>query len=478
MPGMGGALSLESSRIVRSFHAALGHQLLIVLGLAVLIVLGGTVLRGIELRRRTSGGGEPAEATSGAGPGEPAARRLLRLGFGLLWLADGLLQSQSAMPEGMPSQVIAPTADASPAWVHHLVSFATATWSAHPITAAVAVVWIQCGIGAWLLVAPRGTLSRLGGGASAVWALVVFVFGESFGGMLAPGASWLFGAPGAAFFYGVAGVLLALPEARLCAVATWRRLLVGLGALLVALAVLQAWPGRDVWRDHGRIGAMASAMAATPQPAMLAKWLHAFGSLANAHAGAVNALSAAVLAAIGVALCIGRPTLLRAAVLTSVLFGLAVWVLVQDLGVLGGLGTDPNSVPPQLLLIVAGALAVLRPHGRGAPASAPADQCGARVPWARRMSADPSYGFRTLAALGAIFVVVLGAAPLGLAAMVARGSASTMVSQVVRGSPVITDVPPPRTDLFDHHRKELALARSTPGSSSFHPTVVPDPGEA
>jgi hypothetical protein len=35
---------------------------------------------------------------------------VLRIGFGLLWLLDGILQAQPNMPAGLPSQVIEPTA--------------------------------------------------------------------------------------------------------------------------------------------------------------------------------------------------------------------------------------------------------------------------------------------------------------------------------------------------------------------------------
>ena len=41
-------------------------------------------------------------------------------------------------------------------------------------------------------------------------------------------------------------------------------------------------------------------------------------------------------------------------------FCLADWVLVQDLGFLGGLGTDPNSMIPLILLFSAGYLALAR----------------------------------------------------------------------------------------------------------------------
>ncbi len=61
---------------------------------------------------------------------------------------------------------------------------------------------------------------------------------------------------------------------------------------------------------------------------------------------------------------------------------LADWVLIQDLGFFGGLGTDPNSMIPFALLAVGGYLALarapavaLRERGTGSsphPAPAPA----------------------------------------------------------------------------------------------------------
>src|ERR1019366_5934898 len=97
-------------------------------------------------------------------------------------------------------------------WVQAIVNVAITIWNKHPVEAAAATVWIQIGIGALLIVAPRGRWSRLAGLAAVGWGLVVWVFGEAFGGIFAPGFSWLFGAPGAVVIYAVAGGLLALPE--------------------------------------------------------------------------------------------------------------------------------------------------------------------------------------------------------------------------------------------------------------------------
>ncbi len=137
---------------------------------------------------------------------------MLRIGFGVIWLFDGILQAQPKMAVGLPSQVIAPTAASSPRWVQDVVNWAGTNWSYHPMQAGAAAVWIQVGIGIWLLAAARGPLSRLAGLVSVGWGLVVWVFGESFGGIFAPGLTWLFGAPGAVLVYCVAGALIALPE--------------------------------------------------------------------------------------------------------------------------------------------------------------------------------------------------------------------------------------------------------------------------
>ena len=154
------------------------------------------------------------------------------------------------MPLGLPSGVIQPAASTSPGWVQHLVNSGVSIWSNHPIQAASATVWIQVGIGLWLLVAPRGRWSRFGGLASVGWGLVVWSFGEAFGGIFAPGATWLFGTPGAVLFYCAAGILIALPE-RAYATARLGRVVLALsGVFLIGMAVLQAWPGRGFWQGQ------------------------------------------------------------------------------------------------------------------------------------------------------------------------------------------------------------------------------------
>ena len=262
---------------------------------------------------------------------EPLARRVLRYGFGGLWILDGLLQIQASMPLGLPSGVIEPSASSSPAWVQHLVNSGVTIWSDHPVQAAAATVWIQVGLGVWLLVAPRGRWSRLGGAASAGWGLVVWMFGESFGGIFAPGLTWLFGAPGAVLFYCAAGVLIALPEGAFATSRLGRIVLAGGGVFLIGMALLQAWPGRGSWQGpHGTLSAMVQTMSQTSQPGFLSSWLSSFASFDTAHGWGVNLFVVVSLAAIGVLLLTGRRRLVLGGITAFVVLCLADWVLVQD----------------------------------------------------------------------------------------------------------------------------------------------------
>jgi hypothetical protein len=451
MPGMGSGSHATSSPVVAAFHHALWQQFLIVLLLAAGVGTVRAVLRSRQLRA-AAGGGRGGSSPDGADPAatSPPAVRLLRVGFGLLWLLDGILQGQAAMPLGMPVRVMQPAAAGSPHWVHELVHFAASTWIAHPVTAAAAAVWIQVGIGLALLVAPPGAWSRLAGATAAGWGLVVWVFGEALGGILAHGDSWLFGAPGAAALYVVAGVLVALPERTWQAPAAGRWMLRSIGAFFLAMAVLQAWPGRGFWhgagpRTSGQLAAMVRSMARTRQPAPLASLLRAFAGLAADHGWAVNLAVVVALAMAGAALMVSaaHPRLAAWATGATALVCLVNWVLVQDLGFFGGMGTDPNSMVPFILLVAAGWTALLHP--------APADQpAGASLVQRRSvrsvLTGPPGYLLRVAAVLAAFGVVLLGAVPMTVAS--ASRSAHPAVAGAPASPPVPADSPTPRPHPF------------------------------
>ena len=466
MSGMGSTLQLNNPTVVAAFQSALIHQ-----GIIALLIFFLLAMLWVSVREWVPGSRTSFRPAAGDLAAEPRARQILRIGFGVLWILDGLLQAQPAMPLGLASNVTQPSADGSPGWVRGLVDFAAKGWTYHPVSAAAAAVWIQIGIGIWLLTAARGPWSRLGGLASVGWGLVVWIFGEAFGGIFAPGLSWLFGAPGAALLYAVAGGLVALPDRAWVGQRLGRAVLAVTGLFLAGMALLQAWPGRGFWqgsvgRQPGVLAGMVQGMAQTSQPGFLSSWVQAFGTFAAAHGFAVNLVVVVVLAATGLALASGQRAVLRPAVGLLLVLCAVVWVLVQDLGVFGGLGTDPNSMVPFALLVAGGYLAfayapapaavAAAPAAPGDPVTPPARGWRDRIRPRRLATVIGNASPRTLGAIGALGVAIIGVIPLAAAS--ASASASPILAQALDGSSAPLNFRAPAFTLTNQHGRAVSLA--------------------
>ena len=213
-------------------------------------------------------------------------------------------------------------------------------------------------------------------------------------------------------------------------------------------------------------------MAATSQPHFLSSLLSGFASFASRYAFAVNLVVVIALAALAAAFLTGRPRLVRYAVWSGIVFCLADWVLVQDLGFLGGLGTDPNSMIPLILLFSAGYLALvpevmgdartdgaadtaedMRDAGdaaaerRGRPRPGVLSRLGNTVAAARA---------RSVAAVGALAVILLGAAPMATAA--ANRTADPILALAIAGNSSRLDLPAPGFSLTDQDGRTVSLA--------------------
>lgn len=462
MPGMGKGLQTNDPTVLAAFHAALLHQLAILAVLAFLLLVAGNVLSTIRFKRAVASGTVGTKPVVAWPYPEPAARRLLRFAFGGLWILDGLLQAQSSMPLGLPSGVLTPAAGSSPGWVQHLVNVGATIWSDHPVTAAAATVWIQIGIGVFVLVAPRGYWTRAAGLVSAGWALVIWVFGEAFGGVFGHGSSWLVGLPGAAVFYLAAGVILALPERAFETPRLGNRILKGFGVFFIGMGVLQALPGRGYWTGQahpssvpGTLDAMIGQMGKVSQPSLFSSWVRAFGSFDAAHGWGVNLLSVLLLVAVGACFLSGRPPLLRVGVIAGTVVCLADWVLVQDFGFFGGVGTDPNSMVPMVLVFTAAYLAVIRvPAVSSAVAEAPEPAPAVRsAGLIDRL--NPGYLARCLAAIGAAAIVLVGAAPMALAAT--NPNADPILTEALDGTPNVLNEAAPAFTLTDQSGQPVSL---------------------
>jgi len=200
---------------------------------------------------------------------------------------------------------------------------------------------------------------------------------------------------------------------------------------------------------------MVAQMAATPQPHVLASAVTSFASFDRAHGWGVNLFVVVVLAGTGLALLSGRRPLLRPTVAVLVVLGLACWVLIEDFGFWGGVGTDPNSMLPMLLLVTAGAVAVIRVP---APVAAPTPQpvsadAPAQTWWAR---VDSGYAGRLALALAAVFAVLVGAVPMASASI--DRNADLLLTEATDGPPAVISGRAPDFHLVDQHNRPVSLA--------------------
>lgn len=292
---------------------------------------------------RVEPGGETTGLWSNLEEREPTSRRVLRLGIGFIWILDGLLQAQPAMPSQFVPMIVEPAVAGQPAWLRHIARLGVDVWTTHTITVDAFTVAVQVAIGLLIVVGADRTLGRLGLSASVLWGFSVWVLGEGMGGVLGRGATWLAGDPGAVLFYIVAAVLLLLvPTER------WREPTVGrwclraIGGFWVLAAVVQAWPAEGFWRGSELREVFVSA-ASNPQPRLLAAPIWAVARFAGAHPGFLNAWVVGVMAVLGVGLLSGRAW--RFFVAATAVWLAVTWYLGMDFGVVGGTGTDPNAAP-------------------------------------------------------------------------------------------------------------------------------------
>jgi cytochrome oxidase Cu insertion factor (SCO1/SenC/PrrC family) len=199
---------------------------------------------------------------------------------------------------------------------------------------------------------------------------------------------------------------------------------------------------------------MVQQMAKTPQPGLLASWVASFGAFDSAHGWAVNLFLVICLAAIGIAFLTLRPAVVRVAVIAGIVLCLADWVLIEDFGFFGGVGTDPNSMIPMAIVFTAGYIALTRvPVTADAPVPITAAKPAASL-W-DRLTARPSYAFRSLAALAAIGIALVGAAPMAVAST--DPNADPIVAQAIDGTPDVLNVPAPPFSLVDQAGVTVSL---------------------
>jgi cytochrome oxidase Cu insertion factor (SCO1/SenC/PrrC family) len=407
MPGMGDGINIHNPFVADAFYRSLQRHGLVALIIAVAIAAW--------LAWRT--GDDVADVA------ESRSRRILRYGFGLLWILDGVLQMQSAMPLGLATNLLTDARDATPTWMQGPVNASITLWNEHPVGMATVAVLIELGIGILLL---SRTTSAWAARVSLIWVILVWV-ASGYGGLLSPESSFFFGWPGSPLYYFFAGLVLRrrdgyFPRRIAGRASRW------LAGSFILGALVQLRPGTGAWQSGSgnAFWQMAHEMSAMPQPEWIRQIVRGIGHAAKFLGPTWNLAMVLVLVATGLVIA-GSSTRTRTRALVVVISVCSmIWIGFQDLGLFGGLSTDPNSMPTLIVI----ALAWWAAHSERTEA-----HTSPRVPTAVQR------GFsRSVVAMG-IAVTMTGAFAL---VSTASGSVETTLQIAANGegTQVVTPAPP------------------------------------
>lgn len=287
-------------------------------------------------------------------------RRLLITGLGIMWVADSLLQTQPLLfTAQFVRQVLRPFLIDQPGlWrgsLAHLLHLA----QVHSAITNLLVIAIQLSLGLLLLYragASRWVHRTLW--ASLAWSASIWLVGEGGPiGQVTQGASFLTGAPGSALLYAVLSAALLWSEdsannGRIVGVLS--RLA---GMFWLVGAVIQSAP--RFWSTP-TMGEAFRSVIFVGGPSWLARLQMALADSLSAHPAIWNAVFVLLMAEVGWFLLRGQRTpVQRALELGWLAF---IWIFGMGFGVVGGLGTDPNTPPLWVLLMFGAQLAGLASH--------------------------------------------------------------------------------------------------------------------
>lgn len=295
-------------------------------------------------------------------PEAARARRLLAIGLGILWTADGLLQLQPQMFTGALAVAVADSSMSLPPAIY----FASLKFVDGFILGNVAafnfgVAAIQLCLGVSIL-AGGERARRAALAVSIVWALAIWVLGEGMAGVLGatmaggifPGTpSIVSGFPGAALLYAVAAALLLVPERRWRLSGRFSPIRDVPAVIFILSAAVQAAP--LMWTTYGQLSIFASNTGSLPSGL-------AGGAL---HLEDVSAAYPAMSNLLEVVACLVAGLGLLRLTRWGLAFALSwlgfIWVFPLALaGLFTGIGTDPNTPPAIALLMVPAVLEIQR----------------------------------------------------------------------------------------------------------------------
>lgn len=271
---------------------------------------------------------------------EKRSRSFLRIALGVMWILDSILQVQPEMNNLFAQYNLIPMLSMGFP-VTQVIRLSVNIWNSNPPLMDLAAAVIQLYIGVLYLSTKRGKAFSLTQAAAIAWCLVIWIFGEGFGGVFTQGSSILTGLPGSVIFYLLGAVVLvftANENNNLRAESTIRY------STLIALLIsfgFQIYPANGFWSSlpvndfpspFGFLGFAVSVEAS----------ISAFSSI-------FNIIYVALIAA---AIIMWFFKNIGAAAVTFC-FAVFTWIIYQGLGIVAQFSTDSNTGLILAILMVA-----------------------------------------------------------------------------------------------------------------------------
>ena len=313
---------------------------------------------------------QAAELAAGVTSPETIAgiKRTMLWGIALLWLLDAGLQAQPRMfTIDFISNIMKPSIAISPSFIGAL-----SNWTLTFVTPHIALFnWLftvtQFVIAFALLgglVRRNQTLIRAGLLLSIAWGMVVWVAGEGTSGVFTGNGTLFTGAPGSVFLYMAIAVFYLLGD-------SWWQLGDRFCLPRDFLALVFLYGGVAQVVTPGFWGSQGISILIVGQASMAPSWMintmMPLVTLTHQYPVISNALLAGSFFALA-GLLYGRHPKTAGFVLMIPVLGV-VWYWGQAFGgIFSGMGTDPNTIPPMLLLAIP-AFVVWRARRQKAPAA-------------------------------------------------------------------------------------------------------------
>jgi hypothetical protein len=264
----------------------------------------------------------------------------LRVTFGYLWILNAFLQMQPGMNQYFASMTIGPNVGTG-GITGYFATLALSLWNLHPLVFDVAASLIQLYIGAIFLTSNGGRLYLWTQFLAILWGILIWIFGEGFGGSLERGATILTGFPGSVLVYVYASFILLLSAMNHDKMIRKSSYLFG-GLVFIPAIIVQLMP------TNGYFPSMSSIFMFMPSPYGVLNFANDFQYYFTQSIVWPDIVTILLILISAFGWLSGKSY----GYIFSGVLAMFSWLVFQGLGILGILSTDPNTGLPLLIISI------------------------------------------------------------------------------------------------------------------------------